>query len=208
MAKDKYKISLGVISFFTPISSLQAFRTMIIFDLFLWVFNIYGLWLIAELMLESPIVHLSLIIFCEGCMVWSIKLDLDKSRMIKIGHFSEKVTSFVNFRKLVFFIFACVYSVELILFISALVLSETSKGDYWREQFDFVLKVADFGVVRKGKLIAWFLTIIALLLTGLWSIAKLEDAKDLLVREREDIIITSSELAVTRKGSTISSFAD
>lgn len=193
MTNDKYKISLGPISCFKKVGSLTAFRLMIIFDLALWLCNIYSLWLITDLWLDSIILQLTSTIFCEICMIWAIWLDVKKISLIKKGNFSEKVKKFVVLRRLFFCFMGSLYFIGLLVYTGALMLAHGEKADRWRKRFEFIVKVADLNLVHGLGVFVFFLQIIAFLFLGYWFIDKLERSANLIVVEKEDDIIRGDE---------------
>lgn len=199
--EEKYKINLGYLSCFRNVSSLGAFRVIVVYDCLLWAFNSILLVETLYFYYETEFFRMIIIGFCTLNVLWAMFVDLRKSHYIERGGFMKSIGFFTTLTRVYFLFIMTYYLLILIAYLVGFGFSMFSNN--LEELGDKYMSVDKFSNRPISLNIFSFLIIILIFLLHLTmfkAVRKLPNICKMVKIEQEDVIITAMDRDYLEEG--------
>jgi hypothetical protein len=189
--EDKYAVNLKLISLNKPVSSLGAFRLLIILDIFIWLSNSYTLWVAVWWLITKAEAEILTILFCELLILWAIWLDINKIKLIELAKFEKNFKKFLYSRIFAYWFFFIYHTLSALFFGGVVVLSMFGKIEILTEKFMFADKIYQTTFMHKFLLLGGLLFMVFLHRLGLYGVGRMREVARFMVVEQEDVVVTA-----------------
>lgn len=188
--KEKYKLSLGPLSCFKKISSSKAYRLISLLDVIILLLNSHFLAYLVGFASGSALLQILCIVICECMMAWGIWLDLMKLKYIEAGKFDRIIKNFLIIRRVMYSSMAFIYLFFILGWVLVLMMSN---GKHHSSSIEIIYKVHEMTFSERLWTSGLFVGIVFAHVLAYWLAEKLDQAKELLIIEQEDVIVSMSE---------------
>lgn len=197
---EQYKINLNFLSCFRKVSSLGAFRVIIVYDCLLWALNSSIIVDALFYFFESKILRIIIISFCLFNLLWSMFVDLRKMHYIERGGFIKTMNFFSTNRRISYFIIILGYVSCLLGYIGGFGLRFSGKLEEMSQEYMFADKFLSLPIYIKIIDFLFLILMIYLHILLFWAIGKLNLICRMVRIEQEDVIITAMERDYLEEG--------